>query len=103
MMKVLIQCCARKRDDAGSFRLLNGDKVCFVARPDPCPTKKGVAYFMPDDVNPDTGQTWREHLVHYNRGHSNPNRLLKASDLYKTEVYRLLAQNIRWETFILSA
>ncbi|MBM4146406.1 MAG: hypothetical protein FJ240_09075 [Nitrospira sp.] len=103
MDAVVIQCCASKRDDAGTFKLLNGDKVYFVARPDRCPVKKGVAYFRPDDVNPDTGYTWREYLKNYNRQHSNPDKLLKASNLYKPKIYQLLAENSRWETYILSA
>lgn len=41
--------------------------------------------------------------MNYNRGRGNPHRLLKASDLYKPEGYRLLAQDSRWETYILSA
>jgi len=53
MMKVVIQCCARKHDYAGTFRLLNGAKVCFVARPDLCPPKQGLACFRPDNVNPE--------------------------------------------------
>lgn len=100
MIKVVIQCCSSKQEDAGTFRVSDGKEVYFVACPDFYPFKKNKAY-RPDDVNPETGHTWREDLINYNRGLDNPHRLKKASELYKPEIYQKLAS--RYETYILSA
>jgi len=102
-MKVVIQCSATKDEAAGSFTL-NGRRVEFVAHPE-FHTKAGPeALFKPDDTIPSTSTTWREHLLAYNRRSENPDRLLRAADLYSPEIYRSLLHYVGTANlFILSA
>lgn len=102
-MKVVIQCAATKDRMAGSFTL-NGRRVKFVAHPELHSESSGEILFRPDDMIPSTSTTWRDHLLLYNRRSDNPNRLLRAVDLYSPEIYRSLLHRVGTENlFILSA
>lgn len=48
-MKVVIQCVAGKRNDAGHLRRCDGTPVMFVADPAHAPSAGGVADARPDD------------------------------------------------------
>ena len=102
-MKVVIQCSATKDETAGSFRL-NGRRVKFVAHPELHSESSDEVLFRPDDRIPSTSTTWRDHLLTYNRRGDNPDRLLRAADLYSPEIYRSLLHLVGTENFfILSA
>jgi hypothetical protein len=100
---VVIQCCSTKRTNARTFVTHNGQVVKFVAHPEQCRTAGNIIHARPDDHNPDTGITWRQHLIEYNRNPDNPLELLQAASLYKPKVYQHLAASILWKTYILSA
>ena len=103
-MIVVIQCAARKREDAGVLRTREGKPVFFVGDPFAAPASENCIYARPDDMS-DQGATWREVLVRYNeKPGGNALGLYPASELYKNEVYRELAQKFGVEnTYILSA
>lgn len=102
-MKLVIQCSATKDDAAGSFTV-NGQRVKFVAHPELHRETASYVLFHPDDVIPSTSTPWRGHLVTYNRRSDNPDRLLRAADLYSPPVYRRLLNHVGTESlFILSA
>jgi hypothetical protein len=103
MDAIVIQCCLRKQETAGTFITRSGRIVKFVAHPNKCRTKRNVMYARPDDYNPETFRTWREHLIEYNRNKGNPLGLIQAANLYRPEVYHNLAECESWKTFILSA
>ena len=64
-MKVVIQCAARKRSNAGHLATRDGKLVDFVARPELAPAKANRIYARPDDIS-DLGLSWREQLREYN-------------------------------------
>lgn len=102
-MKVVIQCSATKDAAAGSFTL-NGRRVRFVAHPDLYSESTGEVLFRPDDTIPSTLITWRDYLLAYNRNDNNPDRLLRAAELYSPKIYRSLLQQVGTENlYILSA
>lgn len=82
----------------------NGRPVLFVADPSRAPLDHRFAFARPDDLS-ETGETWREQLVRYNRERpDNPLGLLPASDLYARDVYRKITNYLSPDrTFILSA
>jgi hypothetical protein len=80
-MIVIIQCAARKREDAGCLRTLDGRRVIFVGDPASAPAQKDCLYARPDYPS-DQGGSWRDVLVRYNaRPDGNSLRLLPALDL----------------------
>lgn len=89
-MIAVIQCAARKQPDAGRLRTRTGTPVYFVADPDlareSAPERQAVEYARPDDPS-DTGGTWRDLLVDYNRQRDNPLGLLPAWQLYRNAAY----------------
>ncbi|HEY3129319.1 MAG TPA: hypothetical protein VGL91_07660 [Acidobacteriota bacterium] len=102
-MKVVIQCSATKDQTAGSFSM-NGRRVKFVAHPELHEEASSRALFRPDDMIPSMSNSWRTHLLTYNRRADNPDHLLGAADLYSPPVYRRLLNHIGPESlFILSA
>lgn len=103
-MKVVIQCSSSKSKRAGSFTL-SGRHVKFVAHPELHTDLNGkTALFRPDDLNPTTLITWRDHLLVYNQRSENPGLLLQAVNLYAPEIYRRLLQHVGvGNLFILSA
>jgi hypothetical protein len=103
-MKVVIQCSATKDAAAGNF-ILNGRRVKFVAHPElHSKSSNDEVLFRPDDTIPSTSTTWRDHLLAYNRSGDNPDRLLRAADLYFPAIYRSLLHHVGNENFfILSA
>ncbi len=101
-MIVVIQCAARKREDAGCLRTRDGRPVIFVGDPEYAPQQQECLYARPDDLSDRSG-SWREVLVRHNETRS-ANQLLPASELYANDVYRELTATFGTErTFILSA
>jgi hypothetical protein len=113
IMKVLIQCAASKNAKAGKLKTRSGEEVLFVANPEAefCySAPKGILYANPDNQIGEETTTWRDFLIRYNEQSENPNRLLRAADLYTPKehvfrhVYQELADTFGWENvFILSA
>ena len=103
-MKVVIQCAAKKRPDAGCMRTEDGRRVLFAAHPSLVESADGCVYAHPDDPR-DDGTSWRQHLRAYNENpRGNPLRLLPAYQLYWNEAYRALAGRVGVaDLFILSA
>jgi hypothetical protein len=103
-MKIVIQCAARKRHDAGSFTTADGRRVLFVGDPGAAPYEPGHVYARPDDVS-DGGTSWRARLLDYNRNQAdNPLGLLPAWELYEHDTYGRLVREFGVErVFILSA
>ena len=103
-MKIVIQCAARKNDQAGRMRDASNRLVEFVADPNIAPVSNAIVYAKPDDVS-DGGLTWRERLVEYNRNNGgNPLDLFPAYQLYANPAYRALVEKYGAENvFILSA
>src|SRR5262245_52013351 len=103
-MNVIVQCAAQKRPDAGFLRTKDGKKVLFVAKPAAAPFSSELIYARPDDLS-DTGGSWREMLLRYNRDHDgNALRLLPAAQLYANPTYGQLVRQFGVEkTYILSA
>ena len=102
-MIVVIQCAGGKNPHAGCFRTEYGRPVKFVADPDRAPTDDKV-YKRPDDPA-DSGRSYREELVEYNRSPGdNPFDLLPAWRLYTNPAYIELVDTYGTENvFILSA
>ncbi|MVZ88207.1 hypothetical protein GPZ74_30340 [Burkholderia pseudomallei] len=105
-MKIVIQCAGRKiqsNPDAG-FRSSDNQRIKFVAHPELAPHSDSYVYVKPDDLF-DGAQTWRQHLLNYNRTHqNNPCHLLPAYRLYSNPIYRKLVERFGIEKiFILSA
>ena len=63
---VVIQCAARKNDNAGHFMSDDGRKILFVADPDHAPASDSTVYRRPDDFT-SPGRTYRDELVAYNQ------------------------------------
>ncbi|MBB5052690.1 hypothetical protein HNQ36_002664 [Afipia massiliensis] len=102
-MIVVIQCAARKHDDAGFLRTGDGRPVLFVAQPGEAPPDGDFIYARPDDLV-DSVSSWRDVLLEYNRRGGNPLKLRPAFELYMNDSYRRLAERFGLEnTFILSA
>jgi hypothetical protein len=102
-MIVVMQCAARKHNDAGFLRAEDGRRVCFVADPSMAP-RSDCLYAHPDDFS-DRGPSWRELLSQYNDiEKSNPLGLLPAYSLYRDDSYARLAEHVGIDKlFILSA
>ena len=104
MKKIIIQCSRSKREDARTFFGQNGKPVKFVAHPELCDTSQPFIFCRPDDYLPRSNISWRQYLKSYNRQGTNSAGLSRAADLYKPEIYRLLADLFGLEnTYILSA
>ena len=106
-MKIVIQCAGAKQPKAGSFEF-RGRPVQFVSRPRVAEKEVSTEfyYFKPDDLNPDSGKTWRQILVEYNNAGDNSRRLLPAVDLYLEPTYQAAkryAAQTTTELYILSA
>jgi len=103
-MIVVIQCAAKKKQDAGCLRKGDGKKILFIADPDKAPVKKDCVYARPDDLS-DKGPPWRELLLKYNAGPgNNPLGLYPAYELYQNATYHRLVDRFGLEkVFILSA
>jgi hypothetical protein len=103
-MKVVIQCAAGKRPDAGSLHDPDGQKVVFVAQPAHAPPTDAVVYARPDDAAYD-GRTWREHVLQLNsESTADAPAVSAAYQLYANETYRALADRFGLPSlFILSA
>ena len=107
-MIVVIQCAGGKNPNAGRFKTEDGRPILFVADPDKAPDGKGVVYKRPDDPA-DSGRSYREELVEYNREYNrrprdNPFGLLPAGKLYRNPVYAKLVNKFSTRNvFILSA
>jgi len=101
---VVIQCAARKREDAGFLRRRDGRPVLFVADPASAPASDTYVYARPDDAS-DHGGSWRDVLVRYNEyPGNNPLLLLPAFELYERDTYRALARQFGIDkTYTLSA
>ena len=85
-MKVVIQCAASKRSNAGHLITRDGKPVDFVARPQLAPAEANRIYARPDDIS-DRGMSWREQLRKYNENEkTNPLRLLPAYRLYENNI-----------------
>lgn len=102
-MIAVIQCAASKRSDAGHLLTANGELVIFVAHPEIAPPDGAHVYAHPDDLA-ESGRSWREVLLDYNKSGENPFGLLSAYQLYENEAYRRLAKNPQVDrVYILSA
>ena len=103
-MIVVIQCAASKNPGAGRFKTEDGRPVIFVADPTRAPADRGVVYKRPDD-HADSGLSYREELVKYNRHPGGNSRgLLPAWKLYTNPVYAGLVDTFGIpNVFILSA
>jgi hypothetical protein len=103
-MKVVIQCAARKRPDAGTFMTADGRRVLFVGDPGGAPHIPAHLYACPDDTS-DDGRSWRARLLDYNRNPSgHPLEFLPAWQLYEHDTYGRLVRHFGVErVFILSA
>ena len=105
---VVIQCAGRKQPNAGHLQNNDGRKVMFVARPELAPDSPDYVYARPDDLA-ETGHSWRQELLRYNRerAEDNPLRLLPAWQLYNPRgcsAYELLYEKYGPDNlYILSA
>jgi len=93
-VKIIIQCASSKQDNG----LLG--KVNFVAHPE----NKNEAH--PDDLIPNSGQTWRDYVEweNINDYTSNKRGLHKIGELYKPKIYKEALKKFGYEnTYILSA
>lgn len=103
-MRVVIQCAASKRADAGCLRTKTGQPVLFVADPSLAPSDGLYLYARPDDPVESIGETWRQRLQRYNESRDNPLGLSRAYELYEHPTYRRLVQRLGVDNvFILSA
>jgi hypothetical protein len=103
-MKIVIQCAATKRTNAGRLTTKDAKPVEFVARPELAPVEANRIYTRPDDIS-DRGMSWREQLRKYNENEkTNPLRLLPAYQLYDNKSYGALVNHFGSESvYILSA
>jgi len=111
MSKIIIFPCSKGKKE--KYWENKGQKVEFVANPNPdnCAKSQGFLHCHPDDINTDTGKTWRQELQDYNeycqRTNKNPFGLYKACELYEPkrnkQIYNQLYQNFKSRLFILSA
>jgi hypothetical protein len=103
-MIAVIQCAARKREDAGYLRNENGVPVMIIADPSKTPLDDSIAYAHPDDLSTN-GVSWRDALLRYNAAPgNNPLGLLAAYELYSNPTYLRLKEHLGTDrTYILSA
>jgi hypothetical protein len=106
-MRIVIQCAASKRSDAGRLKDRTGTPVTFVAHPENVVGAQG-RYCRPDDLADSGLGTWRDVLVKYNQGFvrtgSNPDRLLPAGNLYEPPIYEKLVRRFHpTNVYVLSA
>ena len=103
-MIVVIQCAASKDPGAGRVKTKDGRPIMFVADPTRASAGRGIVYKRPDD-RADSGLSYREELVKYNRrSGGNPLGLLPAWKLYTNPVYAELVDTFGVpNVFILSA
>jgi len=82
----------------------DGEQVLFVAEPQLAPKCDNLLYAVPDAPS-DTGPSWRELLVQYNRDPGkNPLNLYPAYRLYGNDAYKALVSRFGVaNTYILSA
>ena len=102
---VVIQCAGSKQPNAGHLQNNDGRKVMFVGQPDLAQGNDNYVYARPDDLA-DTGDTWRQKLLRYNREQAteNPLGLLPAWQLYKHKAYSQLHEKCGQDNlYILSA
>lgn len=104
----MISCAGSKLRSAGHM-IQDGKKIKFVADPEEAQKKaddrESIIYRHPDDPA-DSGLSWREQLVKYNKDHAsdNPLGLLPAWKLYKKPAYPELVHAFgNQNVFILSA
>ncbi|MGF6444351.1 hypothetical protein [Paraburkholderia youngii] len=90
-MIVVIQCAKKKQPAAGSMATNDGRLVKFVADPLRAPVQLDCVYAQPDDLA-ESGRSWREQLLEYNREGRNDLGLLPAYRLYQDPAYRLLVE-----------
>ena len=106
-MKLIIQCCASKQSNAGTFHTPSGKPIKFAADPS-LPEENISEYIRPDDIITGSKISWRDHLWEYNdnykKTHANPNSLLRAGELYRPSAYSALVKSFGYESvYILSA
>ena len=104
-MKIVIQCAGSKTPSAGSFRMMDGRQVFFVADPTVL-VQNDFFYAKPDDLAEESEESWRQKLVEYNKSFAdkNPLHLLPAYKLYTNPAYsRLVGKFGKKNVFILSA
>jgi hypothetical protein len=103
-MIMVIQCAASKRGDAGRLITASGKPVDFVADPSAAPRDPAHVYARPDDLS-DTGTSWRQILLNYNREpRDNPLNLYPAYRLYGNSAYGRLTDRFGVQNvYILSA
>ena len=106
---IVVISCAGSKDLSAGHMIQDRKKVKFVADPEEAQKKavdrKLIIYRHPDDPA-DSGLSWREELVKYNKDHAsdNPLGLLPAWKLYKNSTYRELVYTFgNQNVFILSA
>jgi hypothetical protein len=101
-LKIVIQCAASKRPNAGHLVTRDGKPVDFVAHPELAPSDR--IYARPDDIS-DRGMSWREQLRKYNaQQKTNPLGLILAYQLYENKLYGALIDRFGIENvYILSA
>lgn len=95
-MKIVIQCAATKKAEAGHFRASDGTPIKFVAHPEAAPSDDNYVYARPDDRAEGGSTTWRNLVMRYNKENNdnekNPFGLVPAYQLYKNQVYGLLVE-----------
>lgn len=103
-MNVVIQCAASKAPHAGHMVTEGGERVLFVADPTLANPMSGLVYAHPDGTT-QSGLTWRERLLAYNKEPGkNPLGLLPAGELYTNPAYGIAVQRFgEAKVFILSA
>lgn len=103
-MIVIIQCAATKHVKAGRMKSADGRPVVFVAEPASAPADQQCRYARPDDLS-DTGKSWRQRLLEYNRNAGgNPLGLYPAYRLYRNPLYERLVDRFGLQNvYILSA
>lgn len=103
-MIIVIQCAAKKCADAGFLKTRDGRMVLFVGDPTVAPRSGEFVYARPDDLS-DSGVSWREVLLQYNRAPGNNSLgLCPAAELYANSTYGRIVKRFGAEnTYILSA
>lgn len=103
MVRIVIQCAARKKENAGYLNTNDNRKVCFVASPDLANEDSIFIYTRPDDLL-ETNETWRDQLAAHNESSDNPLGLLPAYELYSNPAYAALIEKYGLsKIYILSA
>ena len=103
-MRCVIQCAGSKRQEAGTFRTADGQRVAFVANPGKAPVCAGILHAHPDDLSDRGGHTWRERVLAVNAEREDNPGLLSAGYLYRPKAYDCLLDRFGPERlFVLSA